>query len=94
MSPESLVQQHGKSVDLRIFFFAYPTSTYSILLLLEACHEVDKAIYGLGTIILDSIKLWHLPQDMTTYNYLLSEDLVFWLKRELWELSDEIHSKT
>lgn len=70
---------------------AYPIPAYSILLFLEACYEVDKAICGLDTLALASIKQWHLPQEMTAYKYLLSDEMVLWWKSELCELEKEIH---
>jgi hypothetical protein len=91
-TPESLVREHGKDVDIRVLLMAYRTPAYSILLFLEACYEVDKAICGVDTIALASIKQWHLPQDMTAYNYLLSDEMVLWWKRELCELNNEIDS--
>ena len=90
--PESLVGKHGKDVHIRVLFMAYPIPTYSILLFLEACYEVDKAICGLDTIALSSIQQWHLPQDMAAYSYLLSDEMVLWWKRELCELNNEIDS--
>jgi hypothetical protein len=92
--PESLVQKDGKDVDIRVLFMAYPTLTYSILLVLEACFEVDKAICGLDTVAFSTVKQWHMPEDMTAYNYLLSDELVLWWKRELCELNNEIDSRT
>jgi hypothetical protein len=92
-TPESLVEKHGKNVDIRVLFMAYQIPAYSILLFLEACYEVDKAICGLDTIALASIKRWHLPQDMTAYKYLLSDEMVLWWKSELCELNNEIHSR-
>ncbi|KAN0105977.1 hypothetical protein V8E51_008853 [Hyaloscypha variabilis] len=92
--PKSLVQKDGKDVDIRVLFMAYPTLTYSILLVLEACFEVDKAICGLDTVAFSTVKQWHMPEDMTAYNYLLSDELVLWWKRELCELNNEIDSGT
>jgi hypothetical protein len=92
-TPESLVEKHGKNVDIRVLFMAHQIPAYSILLFLEACYEVDKAICGLDTIALASIKRWHLPQDMTAYQYLLSDEMVLWWKSELCELNNEIHSR-
>jgi hypothetical protein len=92
-APERLAEEHGKIVDIRVLFMAYPIPAYSILLFLEACYEVDKAICGLDTIALASIKRWHLPQDMTAYKYLLSDEMVLWWKAELCELNNEIHSR-
>jgi hypothetical protein len=91
--PESLVRKDGKDVDIRVLFMAYPTLTYSILLCLEACFEMDKAVCGLDTIAFASVKQWHMPEDMTAYNYLLSDELVLWWQRELCELNKEIDSK-
>jgi hypothetical protein len=92
-NPKNLVEKHGKNVDIRVLFIAYQIPAYSILLFLEACYEVDKAICGLDTIALASIKRWHLPQDMATYQYLLSDEMVLWWKSELCELNNEIHSR-
>ncbi|KAE9370926.1 hypothetical protein N431DRAFT_379714, partial [Stipitochalara longipes BDJ] len=91
--PQRLAAEHGEDVDIRVLFMAYPTAAYSILLFLEACYEVDKAICGLDTIAFATIKQWHLPQDMSAYHYLLSDEMVLWWKRELCELNDEIYSR-
>jgi hypothetical protein len=92
-TPESLVKEHGKNVDIRVLFMAHQIPAYSILLFLEACYEVDKAICGPDTVALASIKRWHMPQDMTAYQYLLSDEMVLWWKSELCELNNEIYSR-
>jgi hypothetical protein len=84
----------GKNVDIRVLFMAHPAPAYSILIFLEACCAVDKAICGLDTTAVASIKEWHLPQDMSAYKYLLSDEMVPFWKRELCELNNEIHSRT
>jgi hypothetical protein len=90
--PESVMEKDGKNVDLRVVFMAFPIAAYSILLLLEACYEVDKAICGTDSVAQGSIRQWQLPHEYGAYTYLLSEEMVFWWKRELIELSDEIQN--
>jgi len=79
-------------VDLRVLFLAHPIPGYAILCFLESCFEVDKAICGPDTAALASIRMWHIPNQMNAYKYILSGELLLWWKKELGELQNEIDS--
>ena len=82
----------GEDVDIRLLTRGYPVAGYAILLFLEACYAVDKALCGTDLEALAKVKVWHMPQEMKAYKYLLSEEMELWWATELSELENEIKS--
>ena len=82
----------GEDVDIRLLIRGYSLAGYAILLFLEACYAVDKALCGTDMEALAKVKLWHMPQEMRAYKYLLSEEMIRWWETELAELENEIKS--
>lgn len=72
---------------------AYTESGYSILLFLEVCYEVDRALCGVDTDALAAVQKWHQPADMTAFKYILSSEMFSWWKTEFCELGNEIQSQ-
>jgi hypothetical protein len=75
--PAREVEEDGDDVDLRVMMMAYPTPAYAILCFLESCIEIDKALCGLDTVALATVKQWHPPLEMKAYKYILSDELLF-----------------
>jgi len=82
----------GADVDIRLLTRGYPVAGYAILLFLEACYAVDKALCGTDIEALAKVKRWHIPQEMKAYKYLLSDEMMLWWATELGELENEIKS--
>ena len=82
----------GEDVDIRLLIRGYPVAGYAILLFLEACYAVDKALCGTDLEALAEVKVWHMPKEMKAYKYLLSEEMKLWWATELGELENEIKS--
>ncbi|RDW57684.1 hypothetical protein BP5796_12485 [Coleophoma crateriformis] len=87
-----LVSAAGEDVDIRLLTMAHPFAAYAILLFLEACYAIDKALCGMDMEALAMVKKWHAPQEMKAYKYLLSEEMRLWWATELCELENEIKS--
>lgn len=82
----------GEDVDIRLLMRGHSIAGYAILLFLEACYAVDKALCGTDVEALAKVKMWHMPQEMRAYKYLLSEEMILWWRTELAELENEIKS--
>jgi hypothetical protein len=82
----------GKDVDIRLLLRGHSIPGYAILLFLEACYAVDKALCGTDMDALSKVKMWHIPHEMGAYSYLLSEEMILWWQTELAELEKEIKS--
>ena len=82
----------GEDVDIRLLMRGHSIAGYAILLFLEACYAVDKALCGTDIEALAKVKVWHMPQEMRAYKYLLSEEMAQWWAIELGELENEIKS--
>lgn len=82
----------GEDVDIRLLIRGYSIAGYAILLFLEACYAVDRALCGTDVEALAKVKMWHMPQEMRAYKYLLSEEMTRWWATELAELENEIKS--
>jgi hypothetical protein len=82
----------GEDVDIRLLIRGYSLAGYAILLFLEACYAVDKALCGTDADALAEVEMWHMPQEMTAYKYLLSGEMIRWWQTELAELENEIKS--
>jgi len=82
----------GEDVDIRLLIKGYPIAGYAIMLFLEACYAVDKALCGTDMEAFAKVKEWHVPQEMKAYKYLLSEEMRQWWAAELGELESEIKS--
>ncbi|KAF4624766.1 hypothetical protein G7Y89_g13403 [Cudoniella acicularis] len=76
----------GEDVDIRLLIRGHSLAGYAILLFLEACYAVDKALCGTDAEALAKVKMWHMPQEMRVYKYLLSEKMMWWWANELAEL--------
>jgi hypothetical protein len=79
-----------EDVDIRLLIRAHVVSGYAILLFLEGCHAVDRALCGTDTEALAKVQAWHMPREMRAYKYLLSKDMIFWWISELTELEKEM----
>jgi hypothetical protein len=80
----------GEAVDIRLLIRAFEIAGYSILLVLEACYAVDRALCGTDAEALAKVEAWHMPQEMRAYKYLLSRDMILWWTSELTELEKEV----
>lgn len=89
---EDIATAAGKDVDIRLLIRGHSIAGYSILLFLEACYAVDKALCGTDIEALAKVKMWHMPQEMRAYSYLLSTEMILWWATELAELENEIKS--
>ncbi|CZR54705.1 uncharacterized protein PAC_04589 [Phialocephala subalpina] len=89
---ENMASAAGEDIDIRLLMRANPHAGYAIMLFLEACYAVDKALCGTDMEALAMVKMWHMPQEMRAYKYLLSEEMMQWWARELAELENEIKS--
>jgi hypothetical protein len=89
---KSKVSAAGPEVDIRVLIRMNSTAGYAILLFLEACYAVDKALCGTDIEALAEVKKWHMPQEMRAYKYLISEEMMLWWATELGELENEIKS--
>ncbi|PQE17123.1 hypothetical protein CJF30_00003849 [Rutstroemia sp. NJR-2017a BBW] len=79
-----------EDVDIRLLVRAHAIPGYAILLFLEACYAVDRALCGTDTEALAKVQAWHMPQEMRAYKYILSKDMTFWWISELTQLEKEI----
>ncbi|PQE22395.1 hypothetical protein CJF32_00009348 [Rutstroemia sp. NJR-2017a WRK4] len=79
-----------EDVDIRLLVRAHAIPGYAILLFLEACYAVDRALCGTDTEALAKVQAWHMPQEMRAYKYILSKDMKFWWISELTQLEKEI----
>lgn len=86
------VDEAGEHVDIRVLIREQPIAGYAILRFLEACYAVDKALCGTNAEAFAKVRLWHMPEHMSAYNYLLSRDMMQWWIKELAELENEIES--
>lgn len=86
------VVEAGEHVDIRALIRGQPIAGYAILQFLEACYAVDKALCGTDAEAFAEVRLWHMPEEMSAYNYLLSGDMMQWWVKELAELKNEIES--
>jgi hypothetical protein len=82
----------AKDVDIRLLIRGHSRAGYAILLFLEACYAVDKALCARDSEALAKVKMWHMPQEMRAYSYLLSNEMIQWWETELAELENEIKS--
>ncbi|KAL2068515.1 hypothetical protein VTL71DRAFT_14852 [Oculimacula yallundae] len=89
---EDMAAADGEDVDIRLLIRAHLISGYAILLFLEACYAVDRALCGTDVEAVAMVKMWHMPHDMRAYKYILSEERVQWWVRELAEIENEIKS--
>ena len=89
---ENIASAAGEDVDIRLLIKGYPIAGYAIMLFLEACYAVDKALCGTDMEAFAKVKEWHVPQEMKAYKYLLSEEMRQWWAAELGELESEIKS--
>lgn len=79
-----------EGLDIRLLTAGYPIAGYAILLFLEACYAVDKALCDTNTEALAELKEeWHMPQEMGAYKYLLSKERKLWWEKELRKMGDE-----
>jgi hypothetical protein len=85
-----IASKAGEDVDIRLLTRGHSVAGYALLLFLEACYDVDKALCGTDVEALAKVKVWHIPQEMKAYKYLLSEEMKLWWATELAELEDEI----
>ena len=88
----ALVTAAGIDVDIRLLTKGQTIAGYAILRFLEACYSVDKALCGTDTEALAQVRLWHIPQEMSAYRYLLSEEMMLWWASELAALETQINS--
>ncbi|KFZ19759.1 hypothetical protein V502_03480 [Pseudogymnoascus sp. VKM F-4520 (FW-2644)] len=88
------VDEAGEHVDIRVLIRGQPIAGYSILRFLEACYAVDKALCGTDAEAFAEVRSWHMPEEMSAYNYLLSGDMIQWWVKELAELENEIESSS
>lgn len=86
------VLEAGEHVDIRVLIRGQPIAGYAILQFLEVCCAVDKALCGTDAEAFAAVKLWHMPEEMSAYKYLLSSDMRQWWTKELVELNNEIES--
>lgn len=86
------VDEAGEHVDIRVLIRGQPIAGYAILRFLEACYAVDKALCGTDAEAFAEVRLWHMPEEMSAYKYLLSGDMIQWWVKELAELENEIES--
>lgn len=89
-NPQDLVDLYGKDIDIRILFLAEPEPTYSLMLCVQAFHEIDKVFCNNRSELPRSISKWHMPRNMTAYGYLLSDEVMAWWRRELIKLNAEL----
>ncbi|KAE8443091.1 hypothetical protein EG329_002335 [Mollisiaceae sp. DMI_Dod_QoI] len=89
---QAMASAAGEDVDIRLLIRGHSIAGYAILLFLEACYAVDKALCGMDAEALAKVKMWHMPQEMRAYKYLLSEEMMQWWAKELVELENEIKS--
>jgi hypothetical protein len=89
---EDIASAAGEDVDIRLLIKGHPIAGYTIMLFLEACYAVDKALCGTDMEAFAKVKVWHVPQEMRAYKYLLSEEMRQWWAAELGELESEIKS--
>ncbi|TEY30506.1 hypothetical protein BOTCAL_0859g00030 [Botryotinia calthae] len=82
----------GEDVDIRVLTRGHSLAGYAVLIFLEACYDVDKALCGTDLEALANVKVWHMPHEMKAYKYLLSHEMKLWWERELGELENEINS--
>lgn len=84
--------EDGEDVDIIVLIRSHPIAGYAVFKFLEACYAVDEALCGTNTEAFAIVKVWHMPQEMRAYRYLLSKDMRRWWTTELEELENEIKS--
>lgn len=91
---EDIARVAGDDVDIRLLIRGHSYAGYSLLLFLEACYAVDKALYGTDMEAFEKVKVWHMPQEMKAYKYLMSDEMRHQWILELEELEKEARSSS
>lgn len=55
---------------------------------------MDKALCGTDIEAFEKVKVWHMPQEMKAYKYLMSDEIRHWWILELEELEKETRSSS
>jgi hypothetical protein len=94
MDWEDMARAAGDDVDIRLLIRGHSYAGYSLLLFLEACYAVDKALCGTDMEAFEKVKVWHMPQEIKAYKYLMSDEMRHWWILELEELEKETRSSS